>query len=482
MKKIFVLLGLLLPMLLAAQNVTEHEARTIAQKQLQKAATRSIEASDLRMVYNGLSAATRSAEDAPYFVFEDSARGGFVIVAGDERAMPVLGFSAESTFPTEAMPANMRYWMDFLARQIAFIRTHNLPQTEGVAAAWSRSKTRAEEHKAVIQHTTARWDQSQPYNNMCPKLPSGVRAYTGCTATAVAILMQFHRWPEAGVGTLPAFVSPTLGFQVPGLTLGFPYDWKNMLNTYPRNRDSYTKEQGDAVAMLMRDVSISLESDFTNEATSAYTMDIPRVMETHFRYEPGARIELRDNMGDDRFIPLLQKELKENGPIIYGGYTVENFGHAFILDGYTEDGYFGVNWGWSGMYNGYFLLSALEPQGPQGIGGATSGFNYGQDAVIGLRPARNAHDDPRFGDLCLSFKRELRHLIITKEPEDPSFVYDMRIYDPKGNLILEAPSIDKAGVDFGTDVEGGRYRVQIFAPGEGGVPKVNVEIVIPKKK
>ena len=300
---------------------------------------------------------------------------------------------------------------------------------------------------------------------MCPKLPSGARAYTGCTATSVAILMQFHRWPDAGVGTLPSFVSPSLGFQVPGQTLGFPYDWKNMLITYPRDAAAYTKEQGDAVAMLMRDVSVALESDFMNEATSAYTMDIPEMMATHFKYEPGAYVQVRDAMGDDRFIPLLQKELRENGPILYGGYTVENFGHAFILDGYTEDGYFGVNWGWSGMYNGYFLLSALEPAGPQGIGGATSGFNFGQDAVINLRPARHAEDDPRFGDLCLSFKRELRHLIVTKDPVDDSFLFDLRLYDPQGNLILEAPSVDKAGVDFGQDTAGGRYRVQIFRTG-----------------
>ena len=482
MKRIFLLLGLMFPLLLAAQNVSEQKARMIAQKQLQSTATRSLGASDLRMVYDGRDAATRSSEPAPYYVFEQTSEGGFVIVAGDERAMPVLGFSTESKFPTREMPDNLRYWMDFLKREIAFIRANNLPKTPRVAQAWNTSATRAEEHKAVIQHKTMRWDQATPYNNMCPELPmSNKRAYTGCNTTSMAIVMAFHRWPDVGVGSLPGYNTRTLGFFVPGLDLGLPYDWKNMQPYYSQDDSSYSKEQGDAVAMLMRDISIAMKSDYTAEQTSAYSHEALRVMSENFKYEQGATLERRDTHGDAKFIPMLKKELEQNGPILYGGYTIDNAGHAFVLDGYTEDGYFGVNWGWSGVYNGYFLLSALDPGGPHGIGGASSSFNYGQDAILNLRPAREVETDPRFEDLCLTFKRELRHLIVTKNPVDESFRFDIRIYDPKGNLIIEAPNVDKAGVDFGQDVEGGKYRVQIFEPGQGGIPKVNVEVIIPKK-
>ena len=36
-------------------------------------------------------------------------------------------------------------------------------------------------------------------------------------------------------------------------------------------------------------------------------------------------------------------------------------GHAFVCDGYSE-GYFHFNWGWGGMSDGYFLLTALDPR------------------------------------------------------------------------------------------------------------------------
>lgn len=59
-------------------------------------------------------------------------------------------------------------------------------------------------------------------------------------------------------------------------------------------------------------------------------------------------------------------------------------GHQFILDAYTTENYFRVNWGWSGHSNGFFLISALNPN-DQGAGGSTGGgFIANQDALFGL--------------------------------------------------------------------------------------------------
>lgn len=76
-------------------------------------------------------------------------------------------------------------------------------------------------------------------------------------------------------------------------------------------------------------------------------------------------------------------ELDGGNPVFYGGSS-DSGGHAFVLDGYTDNGYFHVNWGWIGYCNGYFLLSALNPDG-QGAGGSAGGYNNGQDALVGLK-------------------------------------------------------------------------------------------------
>lgn len=88
---------------------------------------------------------------------------------------------------------------------------------------------------------------------------------------------------------------------------------------------------------------------------------------------------------------MVKEELEAHRPVLYGGSNKRNEGHQFVLDGYTSNNYFSVNWGWGGYSNGYYLLSGLNPN-DQGIGGNTGGFTVGQDAVFGLKkqnPVRN---------------------------------------------------------------------------------------------
>ena len=70
---------------------------------------------------------------------------------------------------------------------------------------------------------------------------------------------------------------------------------------------------------------------------------------------------------------------------MYSGYGPDGSGHAFVLDGYTDDGYFGVNWGWGGLADGYFLIDAMEPS-EAGAGGGAGSFSLNQIAVLGLKP------------------------------------------------------------------------------------------------
>ena len=73
-----------------------------------------------------------------------------------------------------------------------------------------------------------------------------------------------------------------------------------------------------------------------------------------------------------------KNELDEGRPLIYKGYTEDlGAGHAFVINGYDED-YFHLNWGWSGSYNGWYLISNLSPGGYN--------FSTWQGAIINLYP------------------------------------------------------------------------------------------------
>ena len=67
----------------------------------------------------------------------------------------------------------------------------------------------------------------------------------------------------------------------------------------------------------------------------------------------------------------------------YAGYN--EAAHSYVCDGYDKDEYFHINWGWGGMSDGYFKLSALTPSS-QGIGGSNAGYNARQEIIYNIKP------------------------------------------------------------------------------------------------
>ena len=129
-----------------------------------------------------------------------------------------------------------------------------------------------------------------------------------------------------------------------------------------------------------------LQSDYCPEGSSgtgAYPQNIPYVLSTYMDYDKSARYLNRDDYSTDRWHSMVKSELGREVPVYYTGYG-DGGGHAFLLDGYTTEDYFGLNWGWSGYYNGWFKLDALDPEG-LGAGGGSGGFNEGQGAIFGLK-------------------------------------------------------------------------------------------------
>ena len=374
-----------------AGNVTEQQARRVAVAFFQSAPQTRVSESDLRLVRDSESSLTRSSGAAPaYYVFDNVSGGGFVIVAGDDVASPVLGYSFTEEFPEGTLPPNVQGWLDGLREEINAARRDGVLPEEAVTRAWQDTKS----GDVVVELETARWDQGDPYNQLCP-LSRNKRTYTGCTATALAIIMRYHQWPERGTGTLPAYVTTTNSLTIPAQKLGHTYDWGNMPLDYSR---SYTQAQAQAVATLMRDCGYMLESDYGTDAdggTAAYVDAVLRVAE-YMDYDKAILCVMRDSYNSSEWYELMQAELDSRRPVLYTGSS-EDAGHAFVLDGYTTNNYYSVNWGWSGYYNGYFLLSALDPEG-QGAGGGSGSYNNGQVAVIGIQKDKGGEyvEDIRF--------------------------------------------------------------------------------------
>lgn len=379
MKRFFFLWFLFFSGIVLAGNVTEDQARQIAVSFWQSAPVTRGGIPSLQMVFHSEDLVTRSSVQSPaYYVFDNTGGPGFVIVAGDDVAMPVLGYSFEHEFSKDNLPANLKAWLEYMRDEVNEARRSGAKAESAVTRAWSQ----VEVGTPVVELETAKWNQMEPYNLLCP-IVGGESTYTGCTATAVAIVMRYHQWPEKGVGTLPGY-KISRGEVLPELPLGHTYDWKNMPLEYPYL--GYSQVEANAVAVLMRDCGWMIFSDYGpigSVGTMASSYDIPSGLKTYMGYDKKARIISRNGYSTFEWNALMKGELDNSRPIIYAGFSVRS-GHAFVLDGYTDQDYYRVNWGWGGYCDGYFLLTALDPEG-QGAGGSEGGYNTSQTAVIGIQ-------------------------------------------------------------------------------------------------
>lgn len=380
MKRILFVLCSLLPSLLLADNVTVEQAQSLAVNFFKTSAQTRSTSPQIQLVWNGEEVGTRTTGEPTFYVFDRTDQEGFVIVSGEDVTLPVLAYSFENRFKEKEMPVNLKGWLAELRRQINDVRKKNVTTTVRAAQSWTN--VAASVGTVEKKLTTAKWNQDDPYNMYCPYINSQ-KAVTGCVATALAIVMRYHQWPDKGTGTLPSYNYDYNGVKrtQDGHSLGHTYNWNNMpLTAY--KRDWAAQEQKN-VAQLIFDCGVMSKAMYTAQETGAPTREAVLGLLTYMKYGKGAKLLQREWYSDTEWIRMLKQEIATNGPVFYAGYTPENEGHQFVLDGYTSKEYFSVNWGWSGSCDGYYLISALNPTAP-GIGGGYE-FNYYQSAVFDLK-------------------------------------------------------------------------------------------------
>ena len=289
------------------------------------------------------------------------ADGGFVIVSNDDATEPILGFSNSGSIDPANIPDNMRAWLQGYADQINWLR-----QNGASAAARTKVIRKSIEEKhdiaALIQ---TKWDQGNPYNLYCPKdKENGERCVTGCVATAMAQVMYYHKCPAT------------------------MFKWSKMNTTYAGD-ETLNDESAEAVASLMYNCGYWVDMNWGAEMSSAQSSQIVNAL-TGLQYNTETvKILSRNYYSYENWVNLIYNELEQRRPVIYSGSTPSGAGHAFICDGYKSENnkdYFHINWGWSGHSDDYFLLSALNPF-DQGIGSSDGGYNYGQNAIVGIQKA-----------------------------------------------------------------------------------------------
>ena len=317
-----------------------------------------------------------SSEGEAFYIFNAKDNQGFVIVSGDDRTQPILGYADEGQLPVEDMPDNLKFWLEEYSKQIKHLENRHVVATRG---------TESESWKDVAPLIKTQWNQDAPYNTKCPLIyNTATKKYqypvTGCVAVAMAQVMYYWKCPKTATPTIPGYTTYSLGINVPALS-SVSFDWDLIKRTY---KETETGASADAVATLLRYCGQAVEMDYDLDGSSAGIT--PWHMAQYFGFGKNARQVLRSMYSSSDWESMIYKEVSEGRPVFYGGSSISG-GHQFIVDGYDGNGLFHMNWGWGGMSDGYYVLS-LANSDDLGIGGGTSrdGYSIDQHAIIGLKP------------------------------------------------------------------------------------------------
>jgi hypothetical protein len=354
---------------LIASPVDVEQARHLGLKYVQGNTNRQVTHLDL--------AYTQTTESGTNALYVFNFDGGYIIVAADDVALPILAFGEEGCFDANNIADGLAYYLRYYARQIEYAVNNNMTADPEIAEQWEQisntgviqggRSTRSD----VAPLISTNWNQDNPYNLLCPTAPNGPggHVYAGCVATAMSMVMKYWNWPDHGQGshsyTPSGYPTQSVDFE------NTYYQWSNMPNSC--NNSNY-----QAVATLMWHCGVAVNMQYGYNGSGAYSADVPDAISNYFRYTKSAIHLDRDSYTKLEWEEMLIANLQEGFPLYYSG-SDNGGGHAFVCCGYREsDRKFYFNWGWSGFNNNYFAIDALNTY--------SGHFNEYQTAIFDMIP------------------------------------------------------------------------------------------------
>ncbi len=392
--------ALLLSASALAGVVTRSQAETVARNFFGEPA--------VQFASYGLDGAATPGSSPMFYLFNGN--GQWAIIAADDIAAPIL-MHGNGHLDLSSMPDNMREFLGDIEKNILDAKAAGLPQSSEIKARWASLAvpTKAdepEEPEEKVLHT-ARWSQGSPFNDLCPVDPSDTSAVkrhsvTGCVATAMAIVMQYHKWPEHGTGTIPGYTTSTRKIVMDPIDISTHiYNW-GLMPTYGFTgmTDEEKAEAKIQMATLLRDCGAMVQMDYAYDGSGAYGFDVVPAMVKYMSYSSSARYMSRQSFTNQQWFNKIKAEIDAGRPVLYGGQDInDNGGHQFVCDGYNSVGEVRINWGWGWPENAdtWYTVSYIGDTSSPGYV-----FNRNDAAVFGLAPDKSGDHDGSYPELFLT--------------------------------------------------------------------------------
>lgn len=347
---------------------------------------------------------------------------GYIVVATNSDLPPILAYSFETNFG-EISFLNPMYSMLFY--DLTSYNTYISENSSSTFVANNRARWEAlfasnSERKDVFEQWPSlgdgwlktNWTQSEPYSNFCPLDPvTSSRSYTGCPATAMSQILNFHKSINGTrFNNSDDYYHNYAGrqFQIDDDydLHGFPsfIDLNYYLDTLQAHWNNNVNLTDNDKAALNFGCGVAAKQVFTSEGSGTFSVSQAHDAYIRFGCNSALLIEPEDTM----IHPLMIDNIKDTLPVHLAIVDASwSSGHNVVVDGYNTDDYFHVNFGWGGSYNGWYLLPQELPMSLTSFEGAIINImkpaNVSVDENIAINSNINVFPNPFIDNLTINF-------------------------------------------------------------------------------
>ena len=276
---------------------------------------------------------TRSSqanEQPAYYIFTNPNDKKFVIISGESKLNELVGYGDKMTENPNDQPPYFKLFLKEYERVVKEVRSK----------ATATTPQRPIKRK-VEPLLTCKWSQYDPFNKYTP-LSNGQHTPTGCVATATAQVMFYNKWPK---NRPQDYIASTGDDAKKSAT----YWWDEMKNTTNEMR---TKQSRQAVGVLMYDIGKAVHMRYYIKGSDSNLQRACNALRDKFDYT--VRYLDKNFLPANDFLNEVMQEISDGYPVLVVGGP-----HAFVYDGYDEQGLIHTNWGWGGENDGYFDINIV---------------------------------------------------------------------------------------------------------------------------
>ena len=276
---------------------------------------------------------TRSSqanEQPAYYIFTNPNDKKFVIISGESKLNELVGYGDKMTENPNDQPPYFKLFLKEYERVVKEVRSK----------ATATTPQRPIKRK-VEPLLTCKWSQYDPFNKYTP-LSNGQHTPTGCVATATAQVMFYNKWPK---NRPQDYIASTGDDAKKSAT----YWWDEMKNTTNEMRAEQSRQ---AVGVLMYDIGKAVHMRYYIKGSDSNLQRACNALRDKFDYT--VRYLDKNFLPANDFLNEVMQEISDGYPVLVVGGP-----HAFVYDGYDEQGLIHTNWGWGGENDGYFDINIV---------------------------------------------------------------------------------------------------------------------------